>query len=152
MKNLFLIITLLSVFKLSAQNLESYFHYADFNSPDGSYIETYMSTIGRTAVFNKTDKGFQAEIEVTMIFRQQDSVRTFRKYVLKSPVIKDSLDIKPNFVDVQRIPLEQGAYNFEIRIKDLNSNTSGFKFNDLINIYFPEDKLAFSGIQIIEDY
>ena len=36
-----------------AQNLESYFHYSAFNSPEGSFVETYLSTIGNSAVFNE---------------------------------------------------------------------------------------------------
>lgn len=135
-----------------AQNLESYFHYSAFNSPEGSYIETYLSTIGSSAVFKETEKGFQSQIEVTMIFKQNDSIRTFEKYVLKSPVIKNETDAKPNFLDQQRIAIKPGIYNFELQIKDLNAEANEFKINDIIRVDFPENLLSFSGIQILEKY
>lgn len=135
-----------------AQNLECYFHHAAYNSPDGAYLETYMSTIGNSAVFAETENGFQSEIEITMLFKQRDSIRQFQKYVLKSPVIKSLEDARPNFLDQQRISLEPGIYNFEIIIKDLNAEENEFTLRDILMIDFPKNLLSFSGIQILEDY
>lgn len=137
---------------LSAQDLESYFHYAKFNSPDGPYIETYLSTIGSSAVFKSTEDGYQANIEITMLFKQNDSIRKYRKYVLKSPVVKDSTSIKPNFLDQQRIPIESGIYSFELIIKDLNAINNQFHLNDIVGVDFPDNMISFSGIQILEKY
>ncbi len=151
-KILFVIFAGLLAFNAKAQRLESYFHYAPFNSPEGAYVETYLSTIGNSAVFKATENGFQSEIQVTILFKQQDTIRTFEKYVLKSPVIKNEDDPKPNFLDQQRISIKPGIYNFELVIKDLNAEDNQFKINDIININFPENMLSFSGIQILEDY
>lgn len=150
-------IALLSLFAImalfsKAQNLECYFHHAAYNSPDGAYLETYMSTIGNSAVFAETEDGFQSEIEITMLFKQQDSIRKFQKYVLKSPVIKSLEDARPNFLDQQRISLDPGVYNFEVIIKDLNAEENAFTLRDIIMIDFPEKLLSFSGIQILENY
>ncbi|MFO7790277.1 MAG: GWxTD domain-containing protein [Bacteroidota bacterium] len=133
-----------------ATSLEAYFHYADFYSPGGTYIETYLSTVGRTATFSKTDNGYQANIEITMLFKQNDSIKEFNKYVVNSPVIKDSTDARPNFVDVQRIPIEQGVYNLELIIKDLNRPTNVYTIRDTIDITFPDNQLCFSGLQPVE--
>jgi hypothetical protein len=66
-KILFIIFTGLIAINTNAQSLESYFHYAPFNSPDGAYVETYLSTIGSSAVFKATENGYQSQIEVTIL-------------------------------------------------------------------------------------
>ncbi|MCF0205899.1 MAG: hypothetical protein HUK15_00595, partial [Bacteroidales bacterium] len=40
------VITLMGLIGSAFANLEVYFMYSKFNSPEGQYIETYMSTIG----------------------------------------------------------------------------------------------------------
>jgi len=125
--------------------------YSTFNSPDGPYIETYLSTIGKTANFVQNDnKKFSAEIEITMIFRKADSVVALDKYNLKSPEINDTTEKKPNFIDLQRISLPNGIYNFEIQIRDINDDKEAYKFTDIIQVDFSEKKLQFSGTQLIE--
>jgi GWxTD domain-containing protein len=132
-------------------NLEVYFMYATFNSPDGPYIETYLSTIGNSAVFVKNENNkFQSEIEITMIFKKADSVVAIDKYNLKSPEISDTSEAKPNFIDLQRISLPNGIYNYEMIIKDLNSDKNSFKFNDIIQIDYNSNSLEFGGTQLIE--
>jgi GWxTD domain-containing protein len=135
-----------------SQSLESYFHYAVFNSPQGPYLETYLSTIGETVVFAEKDNAFQAEIEVTLIFKQNDSVIQFEKYILKSPLLSNLEEKRPNFLDQQRIPIKSGDYNFEIQIQDINSELNPYKLNETLNVGFPENKLNFSGIQLLEDF
>jgi GWxTD domain-containing protein len=140
-------------FNTFSRELEAYFLYACFNSPEQSYIETYISAIGQSATFVKNTNGnFQAEIEITMLFKQNDQVVTFRKYTLESPEIKDTLNNLPNFIDQQRIPLENGIYNFEMYIKDKNTDKKGFVFVDIIQVDFNKNQTTFSGIQFLEDY
>lgn len=153
MKKIIVIILVVSLNSLAYSNeLDAYFMYAAFNSPEQTYIETYISTIGKTAVFKQTESGkYQAEIEITMLFKQNDSIVTFRKYNLLSPEIDDTLKNVPNFIDVQRIPLNNGIYNFELLIRDKNTDSKGFLFLDIIKLEFKNEKTEFSGIQLIEE-
>ena len=61
-------------------NLKAYFTYCTFNSPDnGSYIETYLSVVGGSAVYTKTENNtFQSKIEITLIFKQGEEIKKFR--------------------------------------------------------------------------
>src|SRR6056297_2363943 len=153
MKRLFLFfLPLLTALGMQAQNMEGYFHHAAYDSPEGPYLETYLSIIGNTASFVKTDKGYQAEIEITMLFKLQDSIREYKKYLLKSPVIKDSTAKKPNFLDVQRIPLKNKNYSFEVSIRDANNPAGVFNIEGKADMSFPESKLAFSGFQPVESF
>jgi GWxTD domain-containing protein len=151
MKTIFTALSFLLIGLIANANLEVYFMYSTFNSPDGPYIETYLSTIGNSAEFvKKSDGTYIAEIEITMIFRKSDSIVAHDKYTLKSPTVKDTASKKPNFIDLQRISLPNGIYNFEIQIKDINGDQEAYKFNDIIQVDYSPKKLQFSGTQLIE--
>jgi GWxTD domain-containing protein len=125
--------------------------YATFNSPEGSYIETYISTIGNSLVYKKNEKGkYQAEVEITMVFKQAEKIINVNKYILQSPEEKDSIGVKSNFIDMQRIHLPNGIYNFDLSIKDANSEQSTLTLTDIITINFDKTNLYFGGIQYIE--
>ena len=115
MRNLIITFSLivLSFYTINAQTLNSFFTYSVFNSTEtGPYVETYLSTIGKTAVFSKNENGkYQADIGVTIVFKQNGKVIKFKKFNLKSPEVLDSLLSKPNFLDQQRFSLKNGEYD-----------------------------------------
>lgn len=135
-----------------AQNFKAFFTHCSFYSPaNGPYIETYLSVIGNSIVYvkNKNNK-FQGSIEITLLFKQNNEIKQFKKYNLLSPELDDTLSEKANFIDQQRISLPSGNYEFEISMQDLNSNHSPFKSNQLITIDFNATKMAISDIELIE--
>lgn len=150
-KKAFYILILIFWTSTTYASLEVYFMYASFNSPEGPYIETYLSTIGKSAVFVKNaNNKYQAEIEITMLFKKGEEIVSVNKYKLKSPEIADTNDLKPNFVDLQRISMPNGIYNFEMKIRDVNSGQNSFPFSDIIQIDYSNEKVQFSGLQLIE--
>ncbi len=137
-----------------SSDLQVYYYYSPYyNSEAGTYIETYLTVIGSSLEFKKNEKGkYQAVIEVTMLFNQEGNVKEFRKYNLKSPEVDDTLN-KPNFIDLQRITLKEGIYNFEMKIKDLQlASTKDYIYNDIISIAHDPSKIEFSGIEFLEKY
>jgi len=72
------------------------------------------------------------------------------KYNLKSPEIADTLGKKPNFIDLQRVSLPNGIYNFEMDIRDVNSRQEAYEFVDIVEYEFNSNLLQFSSIQLIE--
>jgi hypothetical protein len=88
-----------------AGSLKANFTYCTFNTPDnGPFIETYLSVVGKSAIYKKTvSNTFQSKIEVTLIFKQGEEIKKFKKYNLSSPEIADSLAEKVNFLDQKRI-------------------------------------------------
>jgi len=142
-----LLITVLISSQLYSNNLKAYFTYSTFYSPsDGPYIETYLSIIGNSAVFNNN----QAVIEITYVFKQGEEIKKFKKYNLLSPTLKDSLAEKPDFADQQRISLPNGNYDFEITIRDTNSTTPPFKSIQKISLDYTQDKITVSDIELVE--
>jgi len=154
MKKIILFLLIVGIVpSIYATNLEAYFMYSGFNSPNGPFIDACISTIGNSAIFVKNENGkFNAEIEVTLVFYKNSEVYTFRKYNLKSPEILDSTATKPNFIDVQRIPLANGIYNLELSIKDVHTETVPYMYSDIITIDYPEGAFKFSDMQFIESY
>lgn len=140
--------------KAVTENLQASFYYAAFHSPSsGPFLETYMTIIGKSAVFTKVDDfNQQAQVEITYIFRQAGVIKKFEKINLESPRTLLSDTIYPNFVDIRRIPLENGIYDMEVKVKDLLSGKEGFTTNAQFKIDFQDSQIALSGLEWIEKY
>lgn len=146
-----LILVLVSIHSFGG-NLKAYFTYCTFNSPEvGPYVETYLSVLGNSAIYKKTETNtFQSTIEITLIFKQGDEIKKFKKYNLLSPEVTDSLSEKATFMDQQRISLPNGQYEFEITIKDFHSDEPPFKSTQILTVNYPTDKIGISDIELIE--
>ncbi|MBI4645799.1 MAG: GWxTD domain-containing protein [Bacteroidia bacterium] len=158
MKNIFsLFFFTLHIYSLNiadAKNLEAYFNYCSFYSPQqGPYLETYLIAIGNSLEYIKKSNGkFVATIGVTILFKQADAIRNFKKYFVHSPEIDDTTGEKPNFIDLQRFILSNGLYDMELNIFDSLNQTNIFKYNISINIEYNSNDLLFSDIQLVESY
>jgi len=153
-----------------AQDLQASFSHAKFSSPkSGPYIETYLSINGNSIVYKNNKAGkLQGAVEVTMIFKEGDTIRYADKYNLLSPEADSTDAIKTNFIDQQRISLPSGVYDFEIRISDayLTSDPSQkttldtsdekidekFTHREIIILDFSDHLLSISDIELIESY
>lgn len=156
MKKIITLIAVIGLFAINteAKSLQAYLWYTSFYSPqDGPYIETYLSFNSNSLVYKQiNDEEFQATLEITMIFSQNDSIRDFAKYELSSPLVDDTGYIKHDFIDQQRFGLPDGEYEFKITIADKNSDKEPFEYTELINISYPDDEIAISGIELVDSY
>lgn len=155
MKNILFTILLIACCNYSGfSKMQVFFQSSFFNIPgQGPYIETYLTTIGESVVFTKNTNGkFQASVQITILFKQEGQIKTFKKYNLLSPEIDDTLKTLPNFVDQQRIPVPAGVYNFELIVADNNNPKEDYSFKDIITIDFPSEEISFSGIQLLEKF
>jgi len=155
-KIFFILISLfLATTVLSNNSLSAYFSYAPFYSErNGTYIETYIAVVGNSVVFkkNKNDM-YQASIQITMLFKNGDDIKEFRKYNLFSPEVEDTLKNFPNFIDLQRISIPKGNYNFELTISDnYSDSTQNFTLSDIITVDYIENDLCFSGIELVDKF
>ncbi|MFZ4401123.1 MAG: GWxTD domain-containing protein [Bacteroidales bacterium] len=151
---IFIISFLLNFNEIQAKKLQADLSYCSFFSPEhGSYFETYLSVYGRSVNFIKNKNGkYQATIEITMLFKQNDSIKDFKKYSLNSPEAIDSLNVNFNFIDQQRYTLPNGSYLYELLISDKNSNLPPYKINQDIFIDYPHNQVNISGIELIESF
>jgi GWxTD domain-containing protein len=139
-------------FDSDAKNVRAYLNYVIFKSPEnGPYIETYLSVSGESVVYKLNEKNlYQAAIEVTFIFKKDENIHDFDKYVLFSPELEDTSSIAFNFLDQQRYFIPEGNYDLEIIISDRNAGKKPYTAIQPVSIWFEKDKPNFSGIELIE--
>jgi GWxTD domain-containing protein len=153
-----LIFTVVFMISLTATpkpaNLRAFLSYTTFCSPEaGPFIETYLSVMGSSVQYIQKDNGkFQGSILVTMLFKQNDSIRDFRKYELFSPEVDDTATINFSFLDQQRVALPNGKYDLELRIADRNKEMQPFEVNDKFELDYPSGNAKVSGIQLVESF
>lgn len=152
-RTIFIIVLTLCGLYSTAQNPSGYFHYAPYQSIDGTtYLETYLAIAGNSVTYKPIDEeNEQASVEVTMVFKNDDVVKAYRKFILKSDEVDKKRQNKPSFLNLERFSLENGTYNFELTIKDNYVDSSKFTFKDIITIDIPNNELAMSGITLAEN-
>jgi len=135
-------------------DLQAFFYYTSYFSVEqGPFIETYLTIIGNSAVFSKNENGkLQAKVEITILFKKEDKIADFRKYVLKSPEVDSSTASFPNFIDQQRLSLPNGHYDIELKASDMNAGKKVFDYHDVIVINYNTENCEFSGIELVESY
>ena len=154
MKLITLLALLLAGYQVQAKKLKAMLSYATFYAPaKGPFIETYLSVIGNSVVFTKNAAGkFQGSVQVGMVFKKNGEIKYADKYNLLSQEINDTTQVNFNFLDQQRIPLPDGEYTFELSIADKNSADQPFTNTQNISISYSTDKIAISGIELLESY
>ncbi len=142
-----------------SQDITAYLSYSVFNTPENKpYVETYLTIKGSSVKYKLNDNGmYQAVVGVQYIFTDNDStandsVVNYAKYKLNGPEVKDTTSKLVNMLDVQRYYLDEGEYNFNIRLRDLNSTDSAITTVDNFTISFPKDKICFSDIELLNSY
>ncbi len=138
------------------KTLNSYISYATFNvteSESTPYVETYITFDKSSLVYVKNADGqYNATINVTIMFKQGESVKNYGKYSLSSPSVADTTNINGFFMDMQRYSLPNGNYSLEVVLEDVNnSKDKPFKVEDQLVVDFPE-KFCFSSILGLESY
>ncbi len=152
-KYFFLSLIILLPFFTEAKSLWAFLTYSTFNSPDGPYVETYLSIAGNSVIYVKKDNGkFQATVDIIMTFKLGNDIKAFKKYELKSPEIDDTTKNNYEFIDEQRFQIPNGSYNFEIQLADRNKQAKLTPFSQPVVIDFPEGTPGFSGIEFIKSY
>jgi GWxTD domain-containing protein len=127
-----------------------FFNYKVYYTPDQTpYVSTMLQFSSGSFKYQSLDNGaLQTTVEITQIFRLNDSIVMADKYELNSPVMADS--VVEDFFDVQHYGLDPGIYNYELIIKDLVSGEEVTGEQSLeINI-FDNSKIQLSDIEFIQ--
>lgn len=128
--------------------LMTYTTYLDINQ--SPYIETFVNIDPQSVTYIKKDSSYQGIIEITMVYKKDDKIITFSKVDLITPIETDSIPKSPNIIDIQRISIPNGVYDFEISLRDKNSSKEPTVYKDKITINHPQNTISISGIQLID--
>ncbi len=138
---------------LNARNLWAFLTYATFNSPEGPYVETYLSVAANSVKFVKKENGkFQASVNIIMTFTKDGEIKAFKKYDFFSPEIEDTTKLNFNYIDQQRFSVPNGTYDFEIKLADNNKSVAAVPYSQQIAVDFPTEKPSISGIELVKSY
>ncbi|MFC2101818.1 GWxTD domain-containing protein [Bacteroidota bacterium] len=147
------LILLSGMTSVSGGNLWAYLTYATFNSPDGPFIETYLAVDAKSVVFTKLPDGeFEGTINILMTFKQNNEIKAFKKYELKTPSVADTSKRDFHFIDQQRFLLPNGSYDFEVQLSDQNKKAEVTPYTQTISVSYPKDKPSISGIELLKSY
>ncbi len=138
------------------KTLNSYISYATFDMPGDEskpYVETYITYDKSSLAYIKDAQGqYSATINVTVLFKQGESIKNFGKYSLTSPSEADTANINGFFMDVQRYLLDNGNYTLEVVLEDENNKKdTPFIVEDQLVVDIPQ-KFCFSSILGLESY
>ena len=114
----FLVLSLLVLSFAAGAKPKVYFNYHVFFTPENqSYVSTSLQfDSGSLKYYGDTTGSLFAKLEITHIFKQQDSIILADKYLLTSPAMKDST--VEDFYDLRNYALAPGIYSYELVIKD----------------------------------
>lgn len=151
MKNILVVLFLLSTSILSFA-FSPVVNYATFSTPDQkSYIETYLLIPSTDVTFVPVDNGkYQATIEVTILFKQEEKIVQFDKYLLHSPLVEDLQKVDFNLTDLKRNALEDGTYTLDILFRDTNQVEKEAQYTKDIEVKTEREEVVISDIMLID--
>lgn len=153
MKNVFLVLFFALFVGLSAfgqdKKLKAFLSEGQFYAPEaGNYIEIQLNFVGYSLNYiERQDEKF-SEVEISQVFSQNDTVVVADKYLLKSPLVIDSL--VEDFHDIQKYLLAPGKYRYDLVIKDVNSEQEPISVTKTIKIEDMSAELSFSSFVAAE--
>ena len=127
-------------------NLDVSVTYATFTTTEQPYVEIYLHILGPSIQkVMVEDSLFQSKVEVVTIFKQEGNIIKFDKYILESPASKSVL----NFYDIKRYGLENGDYDLEVAVRDINSPENARVFKTPVKVDYPGSGLMQSDIELL---
>ncbi len=149
MKKLYALLFFISCIQVHLHALDASITYATFNSPVGQYIEVYLYMVGPTLKNEVApDSSLRAKVEVVILFEQGENIVKFDKYMLDGPSSIYQLD----FFDMKRYALANGEYNLRVSVKDMFDERNVASYSSPISVDYPDDALAQSDIQLINNF
>lgn len=151
MKKLYFLAFLLFVGLVGQAKPKIFFNYHVFYTPEGQpYLTSIMQFDGGSVKYVGNESGnLVAQVEITHIFKQNDSIALVDKYLLTSPEMIDST--VEDFYDQRNYALEAGVYTYELIIKDRISGDEVSGMQPIKVDAFHEGGITFSSIEFIQD-
>lgn len=153
MKKYILIIATLFLVSASAfsQSLKAFVSHKAFCANGYQpYIEFTFIIGGNTVNYAEVSKGvYEADVEIQVDMMREDTLVKQLHYILSSDRFADSVRAgKPDFADIQNVPMQQGEYFLYFYMRDLHGDTVELKYIDKITLDFPDNKISTSKLSL----
>ncbi len=147
------LLTLTGNAQVKAKRLKPYLSTTTYDAPGMTpYVENAIAFECRSAEYKEFEPGkFKASVEITTIFRKGEET-TFSKVALDSPVVTDTSNLNGAFIGQQRFALDNGKYDMEISITDLNSGDVLPTEKVIVELNYPDNVPSVSDILLFDSY
>lgn len=135
--------------------ITAFLNTTTFNVPEVSpFVENSIAFDPYSVTYTEFEKGkFKATVEITTIFKSNDTIRAFSKIALDSPVVTDTSLPKQAFMNQQRFTLHSGNYEMDINVTDINATEpKNFSTSQKLNIYYNDELPSMSDILLVDTY
>lgn len=95
------------------------------------------------------DSLFQAQVEVTLMFIQNNEILDYSKTIVKSQKTTDAVNSISDFIDQQRFEVSPGNYELKIVLKDVHNPTDSVSSIQDVDVRMDPNSLAFSDIMLV---
>lgn len=155
MKKLFLSIFIFcSVLFVSAQNMKVMLnHKAYATDKVQPYIEFTFRVGGSSVTYAlNEEQRYEADVLINVDVMKEDSVVKNLRYILASESFADTVvKGRPDFGDIQRLPIDNGDYYLSFTLKDVNADSVEIHYLDFISVHFAKDSVCTSGIDLLSE-
>lgn len=147
------LLTLAGNAQVKAKRLKPYLSTTTYDAPGMTpYVENAIAFECRSAEYKEFEPGkFKASVEITTIFRKGEET-TFSKVALDSPVVTDTSNLNGAFIGQQRFALDNGTYEMEIGITDMNSGDVLPTEKVIVELNYPDNVPSVSDILLFDSY
>ena len=158
MRKLFFVSLMMSLVAFAAAQekpITAFLTTTSFDVPSVSpFVENAIAFDPYSVTYTEFETGkYKASVEITTIFRSNDTIRAFSKIALDSPVITDTTAARTAFINQQRFILPAGKYDMEINIADLNApEPKSFTTTQKVFVNFNDELPAMSDILLVDTY
>lgn len=120
--------------------------YATFKGEKSDYVEVYLYAVGSTLEQLAVSEQMRSSIEVTILFKQEDKILQYDKYLLNGPLVNKPTD----FIDLKRYGLAPGTYYMEVTVVDQNDlENKGIFTSNKFKIDYTAEAVNLSDIQLL---
>lgn len=132
------------------KDLKVFFSEKQFYSEEaGYYVEIQLQFVGHTVHYNNKKSKNSSRIKIIQSFSQYGEIVAYDKLELKSPPVIDG--VAENFHTIQRFALNPGTYEYELEIKEIDSNYDPLVVNRDIFVQTHRNEAFFSDITLAQD-
>jgi len=131
------------------KKLRAYLDNKQFYAPSvGNYVEFNLQFVGYSLNYVGKEGGLIGEVLVESTVTKGNDTINSEAYRLSSPLMRDSL--VEDFFDLQRVKLNPGKYQYNIRLTDLNSESDPLSASAPILVEELGDAISISDIEVAE--
>lgn len=140
-------------FFASAKKTNLYISVSEFLTDQReSYVELYFGIDSYSLDYVRKESTFNGGLEVTVSVFQDGKIITGDRFRILSPAYPDTNNLNQVLFHQQRFLLDQGSYEMQLQIVDINDSTERYEFSRNIILTIDKEEADHSQIVFLESF